>query len=239
MTQAPAPHREHLPRLYEGEANLLMEVDAHAAHRIVLLPSGHPRDAAVPRDRIRIEWGQHLLADLLARRYRTLVCGVNPVDNTKGIIAQLAELLPTSQWNNKSITAHAQMFARSISGDEVLVLKYDLDAVEVLALLRPPGRDHFRLDDLARGFRIVAQMHEGRRDRLPCASVSFLGAKSNRLIGPDGREPSFETVLKTMFDSGYRGDVFPSLGMWELAPTGVFAAYPFPEGIDTMRTGGF
>ena len=40
----------------------------------------------------------------------------------------------------------------------MLVLKYDLDTVEVLALLRPPGKDHFTLDDLRRGFRKVAHM---------------------------------------------------------------------------------
>ena len=85
----------------------------------------------------------------------------------------------------------------------------------------------------------VAKMLAGRRDRWPVASVSFLGAKSNRLLGPDGREPSFEAVLRTMFDAGYRGDVYPSLGMWERAPTGVYASYPFPESLDVMRQGGY
>ncbi len=42
-----------------------------------------------------------------------------------------------------------------------------------------------------------------------------------------------------MFDAGYRGDVYPSLGMWELAPTGAFASYPFPESLNVMRSGGF
>jgi hypothetical protein len=46
-------------------------------------------------------------------------------------------------------------------------------------------------------------------------------------------------VLRTMFEAGYRGDVFPSVGMWELAPTGVFATYPFPDSLKVMRSGGF
>ena len=82
-------------------------------------------------------------------------------------------------------------------------------------------------------------MVESRYDRLPVASVSFLGAKSNRLVDAAGKEPSFETVLKTIYDAGYRGDVFPSLAMWELAPTGVFASYPFPKALKVMREGGF
>jgi hypothetical protein len=229
---------EETPRLYEDEGDLLVQADQRS-DRIILLPAGDPRVASTDRDRIRIQWGQHLLADLLAHRYRTLVCGVNPEDNTHGIIGELADLLPTSQWNSKSITQHAKTFASSIPENEVLVIKYDMDAVTVLAILRPPGRDHFKLDDLSRGFRKIAQMIENRYDRLPCASVSFLGAKSNRLIGPDGNEPSFEAVLKTMFEAGYRGDVFPSLGMWQLAPTGVFACYPFPQSLDVMRSGGF
>ena len=80
-------------------------------------------------------------------------------------------------------------------------------------------------------------MLAGRADRSPVASVSFLGAKSNRLIDDQGNEPSFESVLRTMFDSGFRGDVYPSLGMWQVAPTGVFATYPFPESLERMRSG--
>jgi hypothetical protein len=230
--------RDAMPRLYDEEGDLLLQAD-QLRQRVIVLPHGDPRKASTDRDRIRIQWGQHLLADLLGKRYRTLVCGVNPEDNTHGIITQLAELLPTSQWNAASITHHAQMFARSITKNELLVLKYDLDAVEVLALLRPPDRDGFTLEDIGRGFRKVAQMIEGRRDRLPCASVSFLGAKSNRLLAGDGREPSLETVLRTMFSAGYRGDLYPPLSMWEIAPTGVFANYPFPKSLDVMRAGGF
>lgn len=226
------------PRIYDEEGDLLLEADRRA-DRVILLPSGDPRKASTDRDRIRIQWGQHLLADLLARRYRTLVCGVNPDNNSHGIIGELAALLPTSQWNNDSITQYARTFARNLGKDEVLVLKFDMDLVTVLGLLRPPGRDHFTLDDLKRGFRKVAQMVESRYDRLAVASVSFLGAKSNRLVGPGGEEPSFESVLRTMFEAGYRGDVYPSLAMWSAAPTGVFANYPFPESLKVMRSGGF
>ena len=237
MAQAAAAQHQ-MPRLYDGEGDMLMEADRRA-DRVIMVPSGDPRKASTDRDRIRIQWGQHLLADLLARRYRTIVCGVNPEDNSRGMIGELAALLPTSQWNNDSITQYARTFSRSISKDEVLVLKYDMDMVTVLGLLRPPGRDHFTLEDLKRGFRKVAQMVETRFDRLAVTSVSFLGAKSNKLVGPDGAEPSFETVLRTMFEAGYRGDVYPSLKMWELAPTGVFANYPFPESLKTMRAGGY
>lgn len=54
-----------------------------------------------------------------------------------------------------------------------------------------------------------------------------------------GEEPSFEAVLRTMYDAGFRGDAYPSLGMWQLAPTGVFASYPFPASLKVMRSGGF
>jgi hypothetical protein len=226
------------PRLYDKEGDLLVQEDARSA-RVVLMPSGDPRRPQRDRDSIRIQWGQHLLADLINHRYRTLVCGVNHVDNSHGIIGELAELLPTSQWNPGTITAHAQSFANSSSGNDVLVLKYDMDAAEVLALLRPRDRTFFTLEDIRRGFRKVAEMLRGRNDRLPCTSVSFIGAKSNRLRDDSGREPSFESVLRTMFDAGYRGDVYPSHGMWELAPTAVFASYPFPESLDRMREGGF
>ena len=90
-----------------------------------------------------------------------------------------------------------------------------------------------------RGFATVSKMLTGRVDRRPTATVSFLGAKSNRLRDQDRREPSFESVLRTMYDVGFRGDVYPPLTMWQPTPTGVFASYPFPESLDRMRTGGF
>jgi hypothetical protein len=234
---------EETPRLYEDEGDLLMQADQRS-DRVVLLPAGDPRRASPERDRIRIQWGQHLLADLVAGRYRAFVCGVNTEDNEHGIITQAVSLTTTSQWTPKSVTSYARMFSDSVSvhaatDREPYILKYDLDSLLILALLRPAGRDYFTLEDLSRGFATVAKMLRGRRERLPVATVSFLGAKSNRLIGPDRREPSFESVLRAMYDAGYRGDVYPSLRMWELAPTGVFASYPFPESLDVMRKGGF
>lgn len=230
-------------RLYDDEGDLLVQAPEGTDH-VILLPSGDPRAASADRDRIRIQWGQHLLADLVAGRYRTLVCGVNDEDNTHGIIGEVLELVKTSQWGVKTATSYAKVFHESVSlhaaeDQEPFVLKFDTDQLLILALLRPRGRDHFTLGDLSRGFRTIAKMLYGRRDRQPVASVCFLGAKSNRLIGPDGREPTFETVLRTMFEAGYRDDVYPSASMWDLAPTGVFATYPFPESLDTMRRGGF
>ena len=234
---------EEAPRLYDDEGDLLMQADQRS-DRVVLLPSGDPRRASAERDRIRIQWDQHLLADLLAVRYRSFVCGVNTEDNDHGIINQVVALTTTSQWRPKSVTSYAKMFSGSVADHaaadrEPYILKYDLDNLLILALLRPQGRDHFTLEDLSRGFATVAKMLHGRRERLPVASVSFLGAKSNRLVGPGGSEPSFESVLRVMYEAGYRGDVYPALGMWELAPTGVFASYPFPESLDVMRKGGF
>jgi len=75
--------------------------------------------------------------------------------------------------------------------------------------------------------------------RRPIASVCYLGGKANRLADVEGDEPSFEGVLRTMYESGYRGDVYPAMWMWHAAPTGVFARYPFPESVATMREGGF
>ena len=71
------------------------------------------------------------------------------------------------------------------------------------------------------------------------ASVCFLGARANKLIDPRGQEPSFETVLRTMYDGGYRGDVYPAPWMWDSAPAGVFPRYPFPDSFKQMCDGGF
>lgn len=226
------------PRLYDDEGGLLLDA-SEMADRIIMLPTGRRPRVPTPHDRIRIQWGQHLTSDLVSAKYRTFVCGVNAGDNSRGIISQIADVMPGSQWSTERITSYAQMFARSINSEDDLVIKYDLDSVEIFALLRPPAREHFTLDDLYRGFRVVAGMLEGRRDRMPCASVSFLGAKANCVREPNGEEPSFETVLRVMYDAGYRGDVYPTHAMWELAPTGVFANYPFPESLDRMRAGGF
>ena len=54
----------------------------------------------------------------------------------------------------------------------------------------------------------------------------------------DDRAPSFETVLRVMYEAGYTGDVYPSPGMWHAAPTGVYARYPFANSLDDRRSGG-
>jgi len=223
-------------KIYEGEGDRLMEEgQQQAIDRIILLPDARPSKTPDPTPRQRIMWGQHLLEDLLAGRYRTLVCAVNAHDNSRGIITQLATLLPTSQWDAPSITSFAKQFS---SGDKVKVLKYDMDSVEVLALLRPAGHERMTLDDLSLGFKIVSDMIRARIDRLPSASVSFLGARSNALAEDDGRQPSFECVLRLMHQSGYTGDIYPAPAMWAAAPTAVYARYPFPPSLESMRHGG-
>ena len=232
-------------RLYDGEGEELMQT-GQAMDRVTLLPNTPPPNIKPDgRITIRILWGQHMLHDILEHRYRAVVCGVNDTDNSHGIIAQIVDLIETSQWTSKTVTSYAKMFHDSVTlqaeGDkEPHILKIDLDSVLILAMLRPRGQDHFTIDDLGRGFRTVTKMLKGRRERLPVASVSFLGARSNRLIDPEtGAEPSFETVLRTMFDAGYRGDIYPSSKMWGLGNVGVFPSYPFPAGLQRMREGGF
>lgn len=227
------------PRLYDDDADYLMHGPA-SRERVTLLPS--PAGRIEPGQRLRILWGQDMLRDVLDGRYRTIVCGVNDQDNSHGIVAQLVNLVTTSQWSVHSVTSYAKMFQEAVSihaanDREPFVLKYDLDAVLIFALLRPKGRDHFTTQDLQRGFETVTKMLQGRRERRPVASVSFLGAHSNRLVGAGGKEPSFETVLRTMFDAGYRGDVYPSPSAWNFGEVGVFPSFPFPESLDRMRAG--
>ncbi len=229
-------------RLYEGDADRLVSTEL-APDRISLLPGASGKIRA--GERLRIMWGQDMLRDLLDGRYRTVVCGVNDEDNSHGIIAQLVELVQTSQWSAKSVTSFARMFQESVAvhaahDREPYILKYDLDSLLILGVLRPKGRDHFTLDDLGRGFTTVAKMLRERRDRHPVASVSFLNAHANRLFESDAKpvEPSFESVLRAMYHAGFRGDVYPAPTMWRLGHIGVFPAYPFPESLDEMRTGG-
>ncbi len=226
-------------RLYDDEAEGLLSSEQFP-DRVSLLPGVGGKIA--PGQRLRILWGQDLLRDLLDGRYRTVICGVNDADNSRGIVAHLVELVATSQWSAKSVTSYAKMFQESVAINaandrEPYVLKYDLDSLLILGLLRPRGRDHFTLPDLARGFQTVTKMLKDRRERGPVASVSFLQARANRLLGPGGKEPSFESVLRTMYEAGYRGDVYPSPMMWKFAHTGVFPNYPFPEGLERMRQG--
>jgi hypothetical protein len=205
--------------------------------RIILLPDSPPARTLDPSPKLRVMWGQHLLEDLVAGRYRSLICAVNAEDNSRGIIAQLSEVLPTSQWDADSITAHAERFQSS--GDTVRVLKYDMDLVEVLAILRPKGRESLSLEDLKTAFAIVSQMIRHHPRRLPSASVSVLDARANRLLDRKHHEPSLEAVLRTMHTAGYSGDVYPPPSMWRVAPVGVYARYPFPETVETVRRGGF
>ncbi|MCX5661818.1 MAG: hypothetical protein NTW19_19230 [Planctomycetota bacterium] len=222
-------------RIYNGEGDRLM-ADMQEADRIILLPDARPSKVPDRTPRIRLMWGQHMLEDLLAGRYRSLVCAVNDTDNRRGIVTQLATLLPTSQWDERSITAHAKTFSQS--GGRARVVKYDMDAVEVLAILRPAGQDHLTMEDLAGAFKVVVEMISARSERTPSASVSFLGARSNALRNGQGNEPSLETVLAMMYGAGFTGDVYPAPTMWEAAPTAVYARYPFPSSLESMRHGG-
>ncbi len=225
--------------LYNDDADALLSHN-DSMQRVTLLPADRPRLEAGRR--LRVLWGQDMLLDVLDGRYRTVICGVNDQDNTHGIISQIVQLITTSQWSSGSITSYAKVFQESValhaSDDrEPYVLKYDLDSVLVLALLRPRGKDHFSVADLSRGFRTIAKMISGRPDRRPVASVSFLDGVSNRVSLEDGQQPTFETILSTMFDAGFRGDVYPSPSMWNHGHVGVFPTYPFPEGLERMREG--
>lgn len=226
-------------RLYEEGADELMSPEVFP-DRVTLLPAG--AGGVDAGERVRIMWGQDMIRDIVDSRYRVVVCGVNDTDNSHGIIAQVVSLVSSSQWSARAVTSFAKMFQESVSvhaanDREPYVLKFDLDSLLILALLRPRGKDHFTIEDLSRGFATIAKMLRGRRDRHPVASVSFLGARSNRLLAADGREPSFEAVLRAMFDAGYRGDVYPSPAAWRSGQVGVFPSYPFPEGLDRMRAG--
>lgn len=230
---------EPIVRLYDGEAEDLITSEL-APDRVTLLPGAGGKITS--NERVRILWGQDMLRDLIDGRYRAVICAVNSQDNSHGIISQLCELIATSQWSARSVTSFAKMFQESVAihaaGDkEPYVLKFDLDSVLILALLRPAGRDHFTTEDLGRGFSTVAKMLHDRRERLPVASVSFLHARANRLVGKDGHEPSFESVLRLMFNSGFRGDVYPAPPMWRFGHTGVFPSFPFPAGLERMRAG--
>ncbi len=221
-------------QIYDGDGDQLMEGVDHN-DRIIILPDSSEGRKQDPTERLRIMWGHWLLDDLLANRYRSLVCAVNADDNSHGFITQLADLLPTSQWSEKTITDYARHL---VQPNTMTVVKFDMDAVEVLALLRPSEHEHLAVEDLHHGYKIVTEMIRRRPGRMPSASVCFLGAHANVLSDDGGAEPSFETVLRALYDAGYRGDVYPSPWMWS-ATTGVFARYPFPDSLERMREGGF
>ena len=63
-------------------------------------------------------------------------------------------------------------------------------------------------------------MLDGRRDRQPVATVSFIGAKSNRAVDHEGREPSLEAVLRAMHSAGFEGDLYPPPSAWETSAVG-------------------
>ena len=101
---------EHQPfRVYKGDGDRLVEASKESP-RCIMLPAGDPRTVRGVR-RIRIQWGQHLLEDLVDGRYRTVICGVNDVDNERGILGELLKLIPTSQWTLASATSYARCFA--------------------------------------------------------------------------------------------------------------------------------
>src|SRR5712671_4124393 len=133
-----APPASPSLRVYDDEAETLLKSDLFP-DRVTLLPGeGGKVDAG---QRIRILWGQDMLRDLLDGRYRTVICGVNDQDNSHGIIAQLVELMQTSQWSGKSITSYAKMFQESVgvhaaTDKEPFVLKFDLDNLLILGILR-------------------------------------------------------------------------------------------------------
>ncbi|MGH7177460.1 MAG: hypothetical protein ACREJC_08780, partial [Tepidisphaeraceae bacterium] len=105
--------------------------------------------------------------------------------------------------------------------------------------LRPASRKHLTIADLSSAFKIVSDMIHRKPGRIPSASVSFLGARANALLDGKGKEPSFETVLRTMHEGGYAGDVYPSPAMWQLPRIALFPRYPFSETLDRIREGGF
>ncbi|MCC7351384.1 MAG: hypothetical protein IT446_12525 [Phycisphaerales bacterium] len=238
MTRTRGREKDPAPRIYEGDGDRLMAGSPPDANeRLIIVPDALPSKTPDPTSRIRIMWGQHLLEDLLAGRYRSLICAVNAQDNRSGIIAQLAALLPSSQWDQTSISEYARQF--SAGPGRVKVLKYDMDAVEVLAILRPAGQENLSLPDLSSAFKVIVGMLDRRTNRLPCASVSFLGARANQLLDANGREPAFESVLNTMYQAGYSGDVYPSPAMWHTSQVGLFARYPFAPTLDRLRDGGY
>src|SRR5437773_5381899 len=112
--------------IYEGPGDDMAEL-VDQGNRIILLPDAPmvQRDPD-PVEHIRILWGQRLIDDLLAGRYRTFVCAVNAVDNSHGIISMLAQRLSTSQWHEAMITEHARRFVRPHA---VTVVKFDMDRV--------------------------------------------------------------------------------------------------------------
>ena len=91
-----APRVRHNRRLFAFmTATPRRSLPRTSPDRISLFPGA---GASLPGQRLRILC-QDMLRDILDGRYRTVVCGVNDHDNSHGIIAQLYELVATSQWS--------------------------------------------------------------------------------------------------------------------------------------------
>ncbi|MEZ6319138.1 MAG: hypothetical protein R3B49_10370 [Phycisphaerales bacterium] len=99
-------------RLYAGGADDLMDIAQFPQH-VSSSPAAATR--LEPGTRVRILWGQDMLRDILDGRYRAVICGVNEEDNVHGIIAQIVQLVTTSQWSERSVTSYARMFSDSVS----------------------------------------------------------------------------------------------------------------------------
>ena len=98
-------------RIYDGEGDALF-IDASLSDKMILAPEGRAISDADAMPRLRLMWGQYLLDDLVAGRYRSLVCEANTIDNSQGLIGQLTDLLPGCQWSPETITSHAKQFAK-------------------------------------------------------------------------------------------------------------------------------
>ena len=172
MTIAPAQTEAVNFRLYDDEAERLLSSDQFP-DKVTMLPGAAGQRTG---ERIRILWGQDLIRDLLDGRYRTVICGVNDRDNSHGIVAQVVELLHTSQWTPSSVTSYAKMFQDSVSvhaaaDKEPYVLKYDLIAAG--ARHSAPKGKATSPSMIPPRFRTVSKMLSDRRERQPAATVSF------------------------------------------------------------------
>src|SRR5687767_15963863 len=106
------PMQETRPQMYDGQGDALMEMEhEELADRITIMPDALPSKTPDETPRARIMWGEPLPEDLLAGRYRSLVCAVDADDNRRRINTQLAAVLPTSQCDEASIALRARAFA--------------------------------------------------------------------------------------------------------------------------------
>ena len=101
--------------------------------------------------------------------------------------------------------------------------------------MRPKGRDHFTLEDVSRGFSTVVKCSAA--GGVSPSPRWFPQRPGQQVARADGKEPSFEPVLRTMYQAGFRGDIYPAPAMWRSGHVGVFPYYPFPEGVERMRAG--